>query len=124
MGGRRPGTSRHVNQRNEPDALKIVSGAHEGLTTGTPVCLLNRNTDQRSRDYGHLLDAFREVVSAVVASGGSVRDRHVRSVMDDAPLTCTPAPPPVRHSAMSSGRAPPRPGRLAPHRDSGRSRLH
>jgi chorismate synthase len=56
---RRPGTSRHVTQRNEPDAVEIVSGVFEGLTTGTPICLLIRNTDQRSRDYNDLLDTFR-----------------------------------------------------------------
>lgn len=56
---RRPGTSRHVTQRNEPDAVEILSGVHEGLTTGTPVALLIRNTDQRSKDYGNLLDTFR-----------------------------------------------------------------
>jgi len=56
---RRPGTSRHVTQRNEPDAVEILSGVYEGRTTGTPICLLIRNTDQRSRDYGNLLDTFR-----------------------------------------------------------------
>ncbi len=56
---RRPGTSRHVTQRNEPDAVEILSGVYEGLTTGTPICLLIKNTDQRSRDYGNLLDTFR-----------------------------------------------------------------
>jgi chorismate synthase len=56
---RRPGTSRHVTQRNEADTVEILSGVHEGLTTGTPVALLIRNTDQRSRDYGNLLDTFR-----------------------------------------------------------------
>ncbi|GMV48029.1 MAG: chorismate synthase [Pseudomonadota bacterium] len=56
---RRPGTSRHVTQRNEPDAVEIVSGVYEGRTTGTPICLLIRNTDQRSRDYANLLDTFR-----------------------------------------------------------------
>ncbi|MDQ2779307.1 MAG: chorismate synthase [Pseudomonadota bacterium] len=56
---RRPGTSRHVTQRNEPDAVEIISGVFEGLTTGTPICLLIRNTDQRSKDYGNLLDTFR-----------------------------------------------------------------
>jgi chorismate synthase len=56
---RRPGTSRHVTQRQEPDAVEILSGVHEGLTTGTPVALLIRNTDQRSKDYGNLLDTFR-----------------------------------------------------------------
>ena len=56
---RRPGTSRHVTQRQEPDAVEILSGVHEGLTTGTPIALLIRNTDQRSKDYGNLLDTFR-----------------------------------------------------------------
>ena len=56
---RRPGTSRHVTQRNEPDAVEILSGVYEGMTTGTPICLLIRNTDQRSKDYGNILDTFR-----------------------------------------------------------------
>ena len=52
---RRPGTSRHVTQRSEPDAVEILSGVYQGLTTGTPICLLIKNTDQRSKDYGNLL---------------------------------------------------------------------
>jgi chorismate synthase len=56
---RRPGTSRHVTQRNEPDAVEILSGVYEGATTGTPIALLIRNTDQRSKDYGNILDTFR-----------------------------------------------------------------
>jgi chorismate synthase len=56
---RRPGTSRHVTQRNEPDAVEILSGVYEGLTTGTPICLLIRNTDQRSKDYSNILQTFR-----------------------------------------------------------------
>jgi chorismate synthase len=56
---RRPGTSRHVTQRNEPDAVRILSGVFEGRTTGTPICLLIENTDQRSKDYANLLDTFR-----------------------------------------------------------------
>lgn len=56
---RRPGTSRHVTQRNEPDAVRILSGVYEGVTTGTPICLLIENTDQRSKDYGNILDTFR-----------------------------------------------------------------
>lgn len=56
---RRPGTSRHVTQRNEPDAVEILSGVHEGKTTGTPICLLIRNTDQRSKDYGDIAQTFR-----------------------------------------------------------------
>jgi chorismate synthase len=56
---RRPGTSRHVTQRNEADAVEILSGVYEGRTTGTPIALLIRNTDQRSKDYGNILDTFR-----------------------------------------------------------------
>ncbi|MGA0608759.1 chorismate synthase [Caldimonas sp. KR1-144] len=56
---RRPGTSRHVTQRQEADAVEILSGVYEGRTTGTPIALLIRNTDQRSKDYGNLLDTFR-----------------------------------------------------------------
>src|SRR3990167_7706934 len=56
---RRPGTSRHVTQRNEPDAVEILSGVYEGKTTGTPICLLIRNTDQRSKDYGNIVQTFR-----------------------------------------------------------------
>ena len=56
---RRPGTSRHVTQRNEADVVEILSGVFEGSTTGTPICLLIRNVDQRSKDYGNILDTFR-----------------------------------------------------------------
>ncbi len=56
---RRPGTSRHVTQRKEPDAVEILSGVFEGKTTGTPIALLIRNTDQRSKDYADILDTFR-----------------------------------------------------------------
>ncbi|WP_420104998.1 chorismate synthase [Herbaspirillum huttiense] len=56
---RRPGTSRHVTQRQEPDTVEILSGVYEGKTTGTPIALLIRNQDQRSKDYGNILDTFR-----------------------------------------------------------------
>src|SRR4029079_15461540 len=46
---RRPGTSRHVTQRKEEDKVEILSGVFEGRTTGTPIALLIRNTDQRSK---------------------------------------------------------------------------
>jgi chorismate synthase len=56
---RKPGTSRHVTQRQESDTVEILSGVFEGTTTGTPIALLIRNEDQRSRDYGNLIDTFR-----------------------------------------------------------------
>ncbi len=56
---RRPGTSKFVTQRNEPDQVKILSGVYEGQTTGTPIALLIENTDQRSKDYGNILETFR-----------------------------------------------------------------
>ncbi|MBC3883234.1 chorismate synthase [Undibacterium sp. LX40W] len=56
---RRPGTSRHVTQRQEPDQVEILSGVYEGKTTGTPIALLIRNQDQRSKDYGNIVDTFR-----------------------------------------------------------------
>jgi chorismate synthase len=56
---RRPGTSKFVTQRNEPDAVQILSGVYEGKTTGTPICLLIQNTDQRSKDYSEVAAKFR-----------------------------------------------------------------
>ena len=56
---RRPGTSRHVTQRQEPDQVEILSGVYEGKTTGTPICLFIRNTDQRSKDYADIARTFR-----------------------------------------------------------------
>jgi chorismate synthase len=56
---RKPGTSRHVTQRREPDTVEILSGVFEGKTTGTPIALLIRNTDQRSKDYGNIAETFR-----------------------------------------------------------------
>src|SRR5690554_1127935 len=56
---RRPGTSRHVTQRQEPDQVEILSGVFEGHTTGTPIVLLIRNQDARSKDYGNIAQTFR-----------------------------------------------------------------
>ncbi|MDP9109595.1 MAG: chorismate synthase [Pseudomonadota bacterium] len=56
---RKPGTSRHVTQRKESDTVEILSGVFQGMTTGTPIALLIRNEDQRSKDYGNIAEAFR-----------------------------------------------------------------
>jgi chorismate synthase len=56
---RKPGTSRHVTQRRESDTVEILSGVYEGKTTGTPIALLIRNEDQRSKDYGNIVESFR-----------------------------------------------------------------
>ncbi|PHV11209.1 chorismate synthase [Chitinimonas sp. BJB300] len=56
---RKPGTSRHVTQRKEPDTVEILSGVFEGKTTGAPIGLLIRNQDQRSQDYGKIVETFR-----------------------------------------------------------------
>lgn len=80
---RRPGTSRHVTQRNEPDAVQILSGVYEGKTTGTPIALLIQNTDQRSKDYGRSPSSSapatptsptgRNTASAIRAAAGAPR---------------------------------------------------
>ncbi|MCZ4052260.1 chorismate synthase [Oxalobacter sp. OxGP1] len=56
---RRPGSSRFVTQRREPDAVRILSGVYQGKTTGTPIALLIENQDQRSRDYSDIAEVFR-----------------------------------------------------------------
>jgi chorismate synthase len=56
---RRPGTSRFTTQRQEPDTVEILSGTFEGRTTGTPLSLLIRNVDQRSKDYSAVAQSYR-----------------------------------------------------------------
>jgi len=56
---RATGRSRHTSQRKEADEVEILSGVYEGRTTGTPIALLIRNTDQRSKDYGDIAQTFR-----------------------------------------------------------------
>ncbi len=56
---RKPGTSRHVTQRREDDLVEILSGIFDGKTTGTPIALLIRNEDPRSKDYGNIAESFR-----------------------------------------------------------------
>ncbi len=56
---RKPGTSKFTTQRKEPDEVRILSGVFDGVTTGTPIQLMIENTDQRSKDYGDIAQAFR-----------------------------------------------------------------
>ncbi len=56
---RKPGTSKYTTQRREADLVRILSGVHEGQTTGTPIQLMIENTDQRSKDYGDIEQKFR-----------------------------------------------------------------
>jgi chorismate synthase len=56
---RKPGSSRHVTQRRETDTIEILSGVHDGKTTGTAIGFLVRNEDQRSKDYGAIAEKFR-----------------------------------------------------------------
>lgn len=59
MRRRKPGQSKITTQRREEDTVEIVSGIFEGVTTGTPIALIIRNADQRSKDYAHLANAYR-----------------------------------------------------------------
>lgn len=56
---RKPGQSKFTTQRKEPDEVKIISGVFEGKTTGTPIGLIIKNQDQKSKDYGEIKDKFR-----------------------------------------------------------------
>ena len=56
---RKPGQNKYTTQRQEADEVEILSGVFEGMTTGTPIQLMIRNTDQRSKDYGDIVNKFR-----------------------------------------------------------------
>lgn len=56
---RKPGQNKYTTQRREPDEVEILSGVFEGVTTGTPIQLMIRNTDQRSKDYSEIMEKFR-----------------------------------------------------------------
>ena len=59
LNARRPGQSKYTTQRQEPDAVRILSGVFEGQTTGTPISLMIENVDQRSKDYSEVAAAYR-----------------------------------------------------------------
>ena len=59
LDARRPGQSKYTTQRQEPDAVRILSGVFEGRTTGTPISLMIENLDQRSKDYSEVAKAYR-----------------------------------------------------------------
>ena len=86
LDARRPGQSKFTTQRQEPDAVKILSGVFEGRTTGTPISLMIENVDQRSKDYSEVAVSFRPhstlmaVGLGMVLGGalGNLTDRVVR----------------------------------------------
>ncbi len=59
MARRKPGQSKIVTQRQEDDVIEILSGVFEGKSTGTPIAMMVRNADQRSKDYSHIADRYR-----------------------------------------------------------------
>ena len=59
MDKRKPGQNKYTTQRNEPDSVEILSGVFEGISTGTPIQLIIKNTDQRSKDYSEIAQTFR-----------------------------------------------------------------
>ncbi len=59
MERRKPGQSKIVTQRKEPDSVKFLSGIFEGVTTGTPIGFIIENTNQKSKDYSHIKDVYR-----------------------------------------------------------------
>ena len=59
MDKRKPGQNKYTTQRNEPDSVEILSGVFEGVSTGTPIQLIIKNTDQRSKDYSEIAQTFR-----------------------------------------------------------------
>ena len=67
---RRPGQSKYTTKRNEADSVEILSGVFEGKTTGTPISLLVRNQDQRSRDYGNIAELFRPTMATLQSCSG------------------------------------------------------
>ena len=56
---RKPGQSKYTTKRKEPDRVEILSGVFQGFSTGTPIQLMIKNTDQRSKDYSEIAETFR-----------------------------------------------------------------
>ena len=71
---RKPGQSRFTTMRQESDQVEILSGVFEGKTTGTPISLLVRNTDQRSHDYSSIMRIIRSMKSTDSAITGAADD--------------------------------------------------
>jgi chorismate synthase len=76
---RKPGQSRFVTQRREPDAVQILSGVFEDQTTGTPISLLIQNEDQRSKDYS------KSMACATIAAADAPRRARPRAGSPPAP---------------------------------------
>ena len=93
---RKPGQSRYTTARKEGDLVEILSGVFEGKTTGTPISLMVRNTDQRSRDYGNIAYSYRpghadytfdrNTVSAITEAADVLQDVKPLVELQQAPL--------------------------------------
>ncbi len=108
---RKPGQNKFTTQRREPDEVEILSGVFDGVSTGTPIQLMIKNTDQRSKDYGDIAETFRpghaditywqkygirdyrgggrssaRETAARVAAGGVAREA-IKSLCPDAQIT-------------------------------------
>ena len=88
---RRPGQNKNMTQRNEPDAVRILSGVFDGKTTGTPIQLMIENTDQRSKDYGDIAYTFAPVtlisrttkstaIAIIAAVGAALPEKQLRAL--------------------------------------------
>lgn len=78
---RKPGQNKYTTQRREPDAVKIPSGMYEGRTTGTPIRLMIENTDQRSKDYGDIAQAWPGHADITYWQKYGIRDPRWRAVL-------------------------------------------
>ena len=77
---RKPGQNRYTTKRAEADSVEILSGTFEGRTTGTPISLLVRNTDQRSRDYGSISELYRPPIIHLIRNtvSGTIAEADAR----------------------------------------------
>ena len=104
---RRPGTSRHVTQRREPDTVEILSGVFEGRTTGTPIALLIRNQDARSKDYANIARQLPARATPTTRTGTSTASATIAAAAGSrrARRRCASRQAPSRASGSTSATA-------------------